>query len=99
MGIEFMAAQRGIEVRALSIDTEADWDAHPRQLIKGLAKKPKRLHLKLWHDEVWRARSLGTPRNFKRHHSSLVGTVWVRLDISIIPPVGSTLGTPGGGQC
>lgn len=32
MGIKFMAAQRGIEVRALSIDTEADWDAHPRRL-------------------------------------------------------------------
>ena len=47
MGIKFMAAQRGIAVRAISIDTEADWDAHPRQLIKGLAKKPKRLHLKL----------------------------------------------------
>jgi hypothetical protein len=27
MGIEFMAAQRIIEVRALSIDTEADWGA------------------------------------------------------------------------
>ncbi|PAQ09812.1 OsmC family protein [Mesorhizobium temperatum] len=43
MGIKFMAAQRGIEVRALSIDTEADWDPHPRQLCSPQTPEGDRL--------------------------------------------------------